>query len=85
MFLSRLQLAGRHRRVIEVCRQIRRFATTCDSKNAGVFTYEWERHAYEDLRDSTPCGGCFTHENTPNSTSSSTFPNIAGSRPASIN
>jgi hypothetical protein len=52
-FLCRLLLAGRHRRIVEACRQIRRFAASAGDVSAGSFTYEQEEIALVELRDWT--------------------------------
>lgn len=51
LFLSRLSMAGQNSRVIDVCRQIRRFAKTAQVTQPGLFTFMWETRAYEALGD----------------------------------
>jgi hypothetical protein len=51
LLLGRLGILGRHQRMIEVCRQIRRFAAASGNKKAAYFTYSWERGVYNDLQD----------------------------------
>ena len=52
-FLVRLQTANRHQRIIELCRQIRRFASAArlHRERELLFTYVWEKLAYGDLGD----------------------------------
>jgi hypothetical protein len=52
-FLVRLQTANRHQRIIEVCRQIRRFAIAARLQREPqvLFTYVWETQAHGGLGD----------------------------------
>jgi hypothetical protein len=52
-FLMRLQTANRYQRVIEVCRQIRRFASAArlQRERQLLFTYLWETQAHGELGD----------------------------------
>ena len=51
VFLSKLMSLNRHRRIIEACRKIRRFALASGDKRLGYFTYCSEKHALNELQD----------------------------------
>lgn len=53
MFLARLAVLGRHQRIVEVCRKIRRFAAASGDKTVGAFTDFAEKQAPNRLQNWT--------------------------------
>jgi hypothetical protein len=50
VFLVKFLTVGRHARVVEVCRQLRRFAAAAGKKEAALFTYSLEMLALDQLQ-----------------------------------
>lgn len=55
LFFAQLAIAGRHARIVEVCRQLRRFAAAAGNKDAALFTYWSEMHALDEIQDWKSC------------------------------
>jgi hypothetical protein len=51
IYLSKLRVARRLHRLVEVCRSIRRFARNHGKPKAGLFTFQYEMHAHEGMGD----------------------------------